>query len=127
MRGTRRPEIKSSAGLGGMGPVESILSPGESSVYISERSYSPVKTFTIPLTFGTPKILCKLGLCRSPSITRVSLPACARTTARFAQVVLLPSIRPGLVTRITVGGVFATAYRRVVQRSVGLGGHRSRI
>src|ERR671921_694685 len=116
MRGARRPEIKSSAGLGGMGPVESILSPGKDSVHTSERSYSPDNMFTTPLTFGTPKILCKLGLCRSPSITRVSLPACARTTARFAQVVLFPSIKPGLVIRITVGGVFATAYRRVVRR-----------
>src|SRR5215203_1113244 len=116
MRGARRPEIKSSAGLGGRGPAESILSPGKGSVHTSERSYSPDKTFTTPFTFGTPKILCKLGLCKSPSITRVSLPACARTTARFAQVVLLPSINPGLVTRITVGGAFATAYRRLVRR-----------
>src|SRR5215211_5182896 len=116
MRGARRPEIKSSAGLGGMGPADSNLSPGRGSVHISERSYSPDNTFTTPLTFGTPKILCKLGLCRSPSIIRVSLPACARTTATFAQVVLLPSINPGLVIRSTVGGVLATAYRRVVRR-----------
>src|SRR5688500_6610413 len=99
-----------------MGPVGIILSPGKDIAHTSERSYSPDSTFTIPLTFGTPKILCKLGSCRSPSITRVSLPACARTTARFAQVVLLPSIKPGLVIRITVGGAFATAYRRLVRR-----------
>src|SRR5918997_598012 len=116
MRGAKRSEIKSSVGLGGMGPVESTLSPGKGSVHTSERSYSPDSTFTIPLTFGTLKILCKLGSCRSQSITRVSLPACARTTARFAQVVLLPSIKPGLVIWITVGGASAAAYKRLVRK-----------
>src|ERR671912_2030755 len=116
MRGARRPEIKSSAGFGGMGPVERILRDGKGSVHVSERSYSPDSTFTIPLTFGTPKILCKLGSCRSPSITRVPLPACARTTARFAQVVLLPSFNPGLVIRITVGGASIAGYKRLVRR-----------
>ena len=73
----KRPEIKSSARLGGRGPVESSLSGGSGSMHTShtsERLYSPDGMFTIPLTFGTPKILCKLGWCRSPSITRVSLP-----------------------------------------------------
>src|SRR5215216_3710450 len=99
-----------------MGPPESILRPGKGSVHASERSYSPDSTFTSPLTFGTPKNLCKLGSRRSPSTKRVSLPACARTTARFAQVVLLPSAEPGLVIRITVGGASIAAYKRLVRR-----------
>src|SRR3712207_5201139 len=101
-----------------MGPVESTLSSGKGSVHASKRLYSPDSTFTSPLTFGTPKILCKLGSRRSPSITRVCLPTCARTTARFAQVVLLPSAEPGLVIRITVGGASATAYKRLVRRDL---------
>src|SRR5215213_6376069 len=99
-----------------MGPVGIILSPGKGSAHTSERPYSPESTFTSPLTFGTPKILCKMGSRRSPSTTRVSLPACARTTARFAQVVLLPSAEPGLVIEITVGGASITAYKILVRR-----------
>lgn len=48
-------------------------------------------TFTIPRMLRPPNILCKTALRRSQSTTRVFFSACASTTPRLAQTVLLPS------------------------------------
>jgi hypothetical protein len=49
-----------------------------------------------------PKIPCVVGLRKSQSKTNVFLPACANTTPKLAQTLLLPSPKPGLVIKSTL-------------------------
>ena len=113
-----RCEPSSSAGFGGRGPV--VITRRFSCSVDCVTSSSPVASdrsrLDSPWAFGRSKIRWMPGLRKSASSRIVRRPAWAKTTARLAAVVVLPSPGTELVTRRVRSGASTAANSMLVRR-----------
>ena len=121
---TRRSRIvcirwdpRSSAGLGGSGPVATTRRCSSSVAWAtSSMATSSVRRREVrPLALGRSKSLWTPGLRRSASRRITVRPAWAKATARLPDVVVFPSLGMELVTRSVLTGSSTEANSRFVR------------
>jgi len=102
-------EANSSAGFGGIGPLEIKLSPSCSvGRMISSSLAVPVRKLESPRVLSlSPYILCSVGFLKSVSIIRVREAEGSRDKLKLLAMVLLPALGSTLVINIVFGGVSA--------------------
>src|SRR5262249_38127683 len=87
--------------LGGSGPLTTTERLGTRvGTATSARLLPSIMVVVSPRWLSRPKILCSMGLRRSPSTRSTREPDCAHTAAKLAAVVVLPS--PGAVEVMTM-------------------------
>ena len=113
-----RGEASHSGGFGGRGPEASTRSDPTPGTRWSARprGTSPSSTEVSPTPLSSPKKSWSLGRLRSQSNAATAAPASAMATARFATVVVLPSVVLGLVTWRTRTGLLSPSSCTEVRR-----------
>src|ERR1700731_2603636 len=99
-------EPSNSAGCGGIGPAGIIHKFGTraNGTITSSILSTPLITLLTQPRDRKPNSLSMPGRRRSASMSNTRLPRCAKTSAEFALIVVLPSCGKALVTSMTFGG-----------------------